>query len=626
MPKPLLALLCFLSFGQALAQGSIRRFAGDSLAAPGFAGDNGPAINAKLDFPSSVTTDSLGNIYFVDAGNNRIRKITKSTKVITTLTQYANLGFLAIGQGGQVYFTSGNTIQKLDLQTNTVTLLAGTGAFGFSGDSGAAGSATLNTPQCLAIDHAHNYLYASDFGNHRIRKIDLSTGIITTAAGTGLAGFSGDNGPAFNAQLNSPTGLAVDSSGNLYLCDSNDRIRKINYSTGIITTFAGSTGGYGGDNGPALSALLNDPWSLAFDTDYKNLYIADFGNSMVRKIEMATDTMRKIAGNGNWNYSGDGGPAIYAELGLPTGVCVSNTNDIIIADTYNNVLREIEGPPEWPYHQFPDSNAVWNFYYTNLNGACTSGNMVHDYYSIVMSGDTLINSKIYHKLDVYYIDQVDSTCTHNFAGYQGAVREDTAARKVYFVPPSAGAESLLYDFTLQVGDTVKGYLAFTMPGGPDVVHSRDSVLVGTSYHTRWHINYTYGIYIIEGVGSTYGLIHPSLGEIADGGLISLTCFQQDGTGLYPFMNVSCQQITSVNRLWERVAPVSLSPNPASTVVKIICEDQIFSIELLDPLGNQVTPEWKEANSLDVAQLANGVYFMRIKTSEGTITERFVIQK
>ena len=195
-----------------------------------------------------------------------------------------------------------------------ITTVAGNGITGFSGDGGPAASASLALPQGVAVD-ASGGIYIADTGNHRIRKVDL-TGVITTIAGNGAAGYSGDYGPAMSASLNSPEGVAVDSSGNIFIADTgNSRIRKINVSGAIETVAGNGTRAYSGDGGPAISASLNSPQAIAADAS-GNVYIADTGNHRIRKMD-ASGLITTIAGNGTSTYAGDGGPATSAGLGSP---------------------------------------------------------------------------------------------------------------------------------------------------------------------------------------------------------------------------------------------------------------------------------------------------------------------
>ncbi len=245
-------------------------------------------------------------------------------------------GFVALDGAGNLFFENGrHTVLRLDATTGVVTPVAGNGTAGYSGDGGPATSAQLNYPEGVAVDAAGN-LYISDFGNHRIRKV--SNGVITTVAGNGKYGFSGDNGPATGAQLHGAWGVAVDSAGNLYISDSgNHRIRKV--SNGMITTVAGDgTGGYSGDNGPATAAQLNAPHGIAVDSTGA-LYIAEVGNACIRRVSNGVITT--VAGNGTHGFSGDNGPAASAQLGFPWGVAVDATGNLYIADPLKHSIRKV---------------------------------------------------------------------------------------------------------------------------------------------------------------------------------------------------------------------------------------------------------------------------------------------
>jgi hypothetical protein len=210
------------------------------------------------------------------------------------------------------------------------------------------------------------------------------------------------------------------------------------------------------------------------------------------------------------------------------------------------------------YHPFPDSNAVWNF---NYFWACMGSDPTNDFFSVTYSGDTVIGSNIYHKLYIPFIlHQSAGTCGGETPGYKGAIRHDGLNKKVFFVSPSSASEELLYDFNLQVGDTVQGYLgSFALPA--DVVQEIDSVLTGNSYRKRWIINTCYNISLIEGIGSTYGLIQPSPGCITDLPDYTFTCFRQNGETLYPDTTAACELITSAEPGMLPVVEFTIAPNP-----------------------------------------------------------------
>jgi sugar lactone lactonase YvrE len=280
----------------------------------GFSGDNGLATKATLYEPSSVAVDGIGNLYIADYGNNLIRMVAPSG-IITTVA-------------------------------GTAIPAANTTNVGCSGDSHLATSAMLNYPFGVAVDGAGN-LYIADSGNNVIRKVappiaPAASGIITTVAGTYptcTSGYSGDNGLATNATLNYPNGVALDSAGNLYIADSGNNVIRM-VSKGTITTFAGTgVAGYAGDNGSATSAMLAYPKNVAVD-GMGNLYIADFYNHRIRMVS-SKGTITTVAGRGAAGYSGDTGPATLATLYEPNGVAVNGAYSLYIADYGNSAVRMV---------------------------------------------------------------------------------------------------------------------------------------------------------------------------------------------------------------------------------------------------------------------------------------------
>ena len=323
---------------------------------PGFGGDGGPAVSAQLAYPFGVAVDGAGNVYISDRTNHRIRKVD-STGVITTIAGTGDFGFsgdggpavsaqlryplgLAVDGAGNLYFVdlANHRIRKVD-SSGVITTVAGTGEKGFGGDGGQAVSALLNSPTGVAADVAGN-VYIADASNHRIRKVD-SSGIITTVAGTGEKGFGGDGGQAVLARLNTSSGVVLDGAGNLYIADRhNSRIRKVD-SSGVITTIAG-TGeiGFDGDGGPAVSALLNSPTGVAADVA-GNVYIADASNDRIRKVD-SSGIITTVAGTRDYGPAGDGGLAVSAWLWSPTGVVVDVAGNVYIADSRNHRIRKVD--------------------------------------------------------------------------------------------------------------------------------------------------------------------------------------------------------------------------------------------------------------------------------------------
>ena len=260
--------------------------------------------------------------------------------VKATETEISLVDGIAVDKKGNIFIAmrDNNIISRVDTQGN-MTTFAGTGESGFDGDGGKASEAKLKLPAGLAFDKKGN-LYIADRNNHRVRKVDTS-GIITTVAGNGIAGFSGDGGKAAQAMLNLPSGVAIDDDGNIYISDrSNGRVRVVN-NKGIITTIAGNgEDGFKGDSGPATQAQLSKPFGLALDKK-GNLYIADRGNNRVRMVN-PQGIITTVAGDGGFFFMGDNGPAYRASIAGPTGVVVDDNGVLYIADRNNNRVRSVD--------------------------------------------------------------------------------------------------------------------------------------------------------------------------------------------------------------------------------------------------------------------------------------------
>lgn len=322
----------------------------------GYSGNGGYATDAQLAWEIGLVTDKAGNLYIADHDNNVIRKVDKAG-IITDFAGTHILGYsgdgglavnaelyhparMAIDAAGNLYFTDQNAeiIRKID-NAGIITTIAGLQPDGYSGDGGPLGDARFLDISGISFDKSGN-MYIADYGNNVIRKVNTA-GIITTLAGNGTPGFSGDNGPAVNAQLSSPYAVEVDNNGNIYIPDNgNHRIRKVNPS-GIITTYVGKGSfGYSGDGGPAGNATLYYPWDIGMDK-YDNLFICDYGNNVIRKVD-ASGIISTYAGKGSFGYSGDGGPAIEAELGEIADVVVDDGGNVYVSQrTPFYVVRKI---------------------------------------------------------------------------------------------------------------------------------------------------------------------------------------------------------------------------------------------------------------------------------------------
>ncbi len=411
----------------------------------GFSGDNGPAVAASLSSPRGVAIDSAGNIYIADTDNNRIRKVDLTTGVITTIAGggtnspgdnapatsamldhpwgiaihetgtiwFAESGLdtgqgrvrrilsgtittipgsfsapsaVAVDRTGNVYVaeTGNHRIQKIAAGSGALSVLAGNGTAGYSGDNSSATAAMLNFPSGVAVDAGGNAVYIADTQNNRIRKVSAGTitsivapdaglkapggiatdggknlyiadtgnhlvrrvsssNVIATIAGADVARTLGDSGPAAAARLNSPSGIAVDSSGNLAIADSNNsRLRYVDAATRTILTRAGTgDAGYSGDNGPAGGAMISAAFGAAFDVG-GGIFIADTNNNLIRRIAAdSTHVITTVAGNRQSGFSGDDSAATLATLRLPYGVAVDTAGNVYIADTLNNRVRKV---------------------------------------------------------------------------------------------------------------------------------------------------------------------------------------------------------------------------------------------------------------------------------------------
>ncbi len=412
--------------------------------ASGYSGDGGQATSAKFALLNGLTFDAAGNLYIVDGQYSCVRKVN----------------------------TAG-----------IISTFVGNGTSGYSGDGGQATAAELSDPTLLAFDAIGN-LYIADRANGLIRKI-TTAGVISTVAGNGTLGYSGDGGQAILAELNAPTGIAIDVFGNLYIADDqNSRIRKVN-TAGIITTIAGNgTMGFSGDGGQATAAELSDPWGIIFDAA-GNLYITDAGTSVIRKVNTA-GIISTVAGNGTIGFSGDGGQATATELNQPVGIILDASGNLYFADNQNSRIRMI-----------------------NTSGIIST---------IVGNGT---------------------------AGYSGDGGQATSAK----------------------------------------------------------INRPWGI-TFDAVGNLY---------IADEGNNVVRKVTNVGQGM------GIEQVVNINE------QVNVYPNPAqnSLQVTVAGNSKIQAINLYDVLGNEVITT--NAKEIDVSSLSNGVYFIKIKTNEDFYSKKIIVQ-
>ena len=352
--RTILLLACAPAFGQQYTISTV--------------GGNGTA-GAFLSNPTSVAVDQRGDVYIAD-WSGFIRKIWVSEGATSIIAGTGILGYsgdggqatnamfgkainMSLDAAGNIYFADGdnNRIRRIDISTRIITTVAGTGATVDSGDGGLAVNAGVSRPTGITVDALGNLYFSSSWS--RVRKLIANSGIIETVAGQLTTSFGGDNGLAVDALFWDPIPSVVDRNGDIYIVDyENSRVRMVTASTGIVTTLAGSgpcpigspfhvsvcQGGFGGDGGPAKTATLNHAQAAASDAQ-GNLYIADTINHRIRRVDASTGLISTIAGNGLNGFSGDGGPAIDAEISFPVGIAVDGSGRVYFADENNNRIR-----------------------------------------------------------------------------------------------------------------------------------------------------------------------------------------------------------------------------------------------------------------------------------------------
>lgn len=324
---------------------------------PGYAGDGGPAREALLNQPFQCALDAAGNLLLADTMNHCIRQVDARTGIITTVAGSGEQGYSGDGgpataatmkepygvlpdRAGNLFIVDrlNAVVRRVDAASGIITTYAGTGEAGYGGDGGPADRAALREPNAIDFDPAGN-LYIADVADNRVRRVDAKTGVITTVAGTGRREFSGDGGPAHEASIEGARGVAFAADGTLYICErEGSRIRRVDPRTGIIATIAGDgQRGYAGDGGPAAAATFNAPKWIHVGAD-GHVHVVDTENHCVRRIDRDSGRVETVAG-GRRGPEGDGGPATEAGLDRPHGCWVDASGWLFIGDTNNHRVR-----------------------------------------------------------------------------------------------------------------------------------------------------------------------------------------------------------------------------------------------------------------------------------------------
>jgi len=329
----------------------------DTVAGGGIGGigDGGPATRAILSSPGGIALDAAGNLYISEFNGHRVRKVEALTGIITTVAgtgvpgyngdgirateaQLMNPRGIGLDAAGNLYIADmlNHRVRRVDAATGMITTIAGTGTAGARGDGGLATLAQLNYPSGIAVNGL-GLVVIADRENHRVRGIVRDN--LVTLAGTGTAGFSGDGHAATEAQLDTPWGVSMDAGGNVYIADTgNQRIRRVSALSSLIGTVAGTgVGGFNGDGLPAATTQLHNPLGV-LAAGAGTIYIADQTNHRIRKASRSVTT---VAGSGTGGFSGDGGPAVAAELFYPKDVAMDATGALYLADSENNRVRKL---------------------------------------------------------------------------------------------------------------------------------------------------------------------------------------------------------------------------------------------------------------------------------------------
>lgn len=625
-----LVLSFFCIPGIARSQVLIYTLAGNGTAA--YSGDGGAAISAEINNPHGVAVDAIGNVYFTDYGNNRVRKVD-TFGVITNIAGTGTAGFsgdggpatnarlnqpmgIAVDAAGNVYFSDYLHVRKVDV-TGTITSIAGTGLATFSGDGGPASAAAVNYPWGIAVD-ASNNIYIADQLNCRVRKIDAS-GNMSTITGTGSCFIGGDGGPASSARVQYPIGVACDASGNIYIADNgNNRVRKIN-SSGIISTVAGSASfGFTGDGGPSTAAKLYYPKAVATDAA-GNVYISDWNNNRIREIN-TSGIINTIIGNGTAGFFGDGGAPLLAEINQSTGVAIGPGGKIYIADDANNRIRVVQFPvTHAPYFT---RGHVQNFTF------CPTEIVYIDSFLDAMDMDlgqtetwSVVTPPVHGLLFASYsTTSTGSVLSTTGLNYQpvGYVGNDSFKVRI----DDGG-----------LADTTTIYIHILPPPNAGVINGIDSICPGDSVLFTDTVSggtWNTGSASVATVGSTGRVTGVASGVVA----ISYTVTNLCGSATVTFplkVRSSCDTVNAVASVPLPDLRIIVTPNPNAgifTILLPVTSSEELTFTVYNMMGEKVkefTGHGNRPQHIDLG-LPGGIYFISAAGAHVTYTGKVVVTR
>jgi hypothetical protein len=598
----------------------------------GLSGDGGDAMSATLNTPLGLNFDNNGDLLI--CAQVHVRKVTLATNIISRIagSDTSLGGPTGFGNGGHATCASvvkayqifvdehdnyyiadswSSQIRKVDATTGIITAYAGSSA-GSTGDGGPATAARFNTIGCLLVDTVTDKLYVSDAFNYKVRVVDMTTGIITAFAGTGTSGYTGDGVAATSTRFSRVMGLCADRAGNIYIGDwDNARIRKVDIITGIVTTYAGSgITGYDGDGGPAISAKIAKPISMTMDT-CDNMYFSDEDNQVVRRIDAGTGTITTIAGNGTVGFSGDGGLATAAQFNHPTGVKIDNAGNLYISDYFNCRVRKMTIIPPTPtvsitIAALPNDTVCAATAVTYSATVTGTGVPTYQWYKNGTVVSTIGSTYTYVPANG---DSVRCVVTVNVCG-SGSAWSSSNTINMEVTPLTAPTISLT------------SAPSTTAPIGSIVTVNATVGSTGSSYSIKWYKNS-----LLFATTSTPTTTYT---KSAGTDIITARVSSTTATGCYDTTTSAAHTITGAVSVYEPISQhiegLKLHPNPAHDVLNVTAMGQIDTVSINNSMGQsfshiKITKDNNHAE-IDVALLPVGVYVVRVN---GIYFQRFVKQ-